>query len=120
SDYAELDRLAAEVVGILQTAPELRGRTKSATTERLTGGSYLDILIDREAIARHGISIDDVQMVVATALGGEVLTTTIEGRERYGVTLRYAAPHRDSPERLGEVLVAGMGGRQNPLARVAR
>lgn len=120
SDYAELDRLAAEVVGILQTAPELRGRTKSATTERLTGGSYLDIAIDREAIARHGISIDDVQMVVATALGGEVLTTTIEGRERYGVTLRYAAAHRDSPERLGEVLVAGMGGRQIPLAQVAQ
>jgi copper/silver efflux system protein len=118
-DYATLDRLAAEVVSVLQTAPELRGKTKNATTERLTGGSYVDVRIDREAIARHGLSIDAVQLVVATALGGEVLTYAVEGRERYGVNLRYASELRDSPERLAAVLVPTPSGAQVPLAQLA-
>lgn len=119
-DTTTLDALAGEVVSVLQTAPALSGRTKSANTERLTGGSYLDIRIDREAIARHALDLDAVQMVIATALGGETLTWTVEGRERYGVNLRYAAELRDRPDLVGEILVPTPAGAHVPLAELAQ
>jgi Cu(I)/Ag(I) efflux system membrane protein CusA/SilA len=96
----------------------LRG-TASIYAERSFGGRYLDIKPDAEALARYGLTTGDVQEVIATALGGETVTTTVEGRERYPVEVRYARDFRQSPEQIGRILVGGQGGVQVPLAQVA-
>ncbi|MCP3429971.1 efflux RND transporter permease subunit, partial [Opacimonas viscosa] len=72
--------------------------TSSAYAERIIGGYYLNIEPDRAALARYGLSIGDVQAVVASALGGETVTTTVEGRERYAVNIRYPRELRDDPQ----------------------
>jgi copper/silver efflux system protein len=100
-DLAELERLGLEVERAVQMVPG----TRSAFAERAQSGYYLDIRIDREAAARHGVNVGDVQAVIATAIGGMTVTQTVEGRERYGVRLRYPQELRDSPERLAGVLV---------------
>ena len=100
-DLAELERLGKEVERSVAMVPG----TRSAFAERAVSGYYLDIDIDRAAAARHGLNVGDVQTVIATAVGGMVITQTVEGRERYGVRLRYPQELRDSPERLAEVLV---------------
>lgn len=87
--------------------------------ERVTGGRYIDIDIDREAISRYGLSVSSVQMVVETAIGGMPLTETVEGRNRFSVRARYARDLRDSPEDLGNILVAAPSGLQIPLGQVA-
>ena len=79
--------------------------TRSAFAERAVSGYYLDIDIDRAAAARHGVNVADVQTVIATAIGGMTITQTVEGRERYGVRVRYPQELRDTPERLASVLV---------------
>ena len=86
--------------------------TRSAFAERAVSGYYLDIDIDRAAAARHGLNVGDVQTVIATAVGGMTITQTVEGRERYGVRVRYPQELRDTPERLASVLVpVAHGGR---------
>ena len=95
--------------------------TTSAFAERLTGGSYLDIEPDREQLARYGLSVGELLDVIGTALGGEMVTTTVEGRERYGVTVRYPRGLRGNPEQIErEVLVPVMGGAMVPLGQVAK
>jgi Cu(I)/Ag(I) efflux system membrane protein CusA/SilA len=87
--------------------------TRSVFAERAVSGYYLDIDIDRQAAARHGLNVGDVQAVIATAVGGMTITQTVEGRERYGVRIRYPQELRDNPERLASVLVPvthGLGG----------
>jgi Cu(I)/Ag(I) efflux system membrane protein CusA/SilA len=79
--------------------------TRTAFAERAVSGYYLDIDIDRTAAARHGLNVGDVQAVIATAIGGMTITQTVEGRERYGVRVRYPQELRDTPERLASVLV---------------
>ena len=79
--------------------------TRSAFAERSVSGYYLDIDIDREAAARYGLNVSDVQAVIATAIGGMTITQAVEGRERYGVRVRYPQELRDSPERLAQVLI---------------
>ena len=79
--------------------------TRSAFAERAVSGYYLDIDIDRAAAARHGLNVGDVQAVIATAVGGMTITQTVEGRERYGVRIRYPQELRDTPERLASVLI---------------
>ena len=79
---------------------------RSAVSERPLGGSYLNIGIDRDAAARYGVNVRDAQMVIASAVGGMEITQTVEGRERYGVRLRYPQELRDRPEKLAEVLVS--------------
>jgi Cu(I)/Ag(I) efflux system membrane protein CusA/SilA len=79
--------------------------TRSAFAERAMSGYYLDIDIDRVAAARHGVNVADIQTVIATAIGGMTITQTVEGRERYGVRVRYPQELRDTPERLASVLV---------------
>ena len=107
-DLAELERLGKEVERSVAMVPG----TRSAFAERAVSGYYLDIDIDRAAAARHGLNVGDVQTVIATAVGGMVITQTVEGRERYGVRLRYPQELRDTPERLAEVLVpVAHGGR---------
>jgi copper/silver efflux system protein len=109
-DLAELERLGREVEQAVRMVPG----TRSAFAERAVSGFYLDIDIDRASAARHGLNVGDVQSVIATAVGGMTVTQTVEGRERYGVRIRYPQELRDTPERLASVLVPvahGLGAR---------
>jgi Cu(I)/Ag(I) efflux system membrane protein CusA/SilA len=93
--------------------------TSSAFAERAAGGNYLDVAIDRQEAARYGLNIADVQAVIQTALGGMPVTTTVEGLERYPVSLRYSRELRDNPEDIKRVLVPAPDGLQVPLGQVA-
>jgi len=115
-DLHVLERLATEVERVVHGVPG----TTSAFAERLEGGHYVEIVPDREAAARYGLSVADVQKIVAAALGGETVTTTVEGRERYGVNLRYPRGLREDPHAIAsQVLVPAMGGAMVPLGQVA-
>jgi len=105
-DLAELERLGRAVEQAVQQVPG----TRSAFAERAVSGYYLDVDIDRAAAARHGLNVGDVQTVIATAVGGMTVTRTVEGRERYGVRIRYPQELRDNPERLAAVLVPAAHG----------
>lgn len=112
-DLAELERLGREVESVVRTVPG----TRSVFAERAVSGFYLDIAIDRIAAARYGLNVGDVQTVIAAAVGGMTVTQTVEGRERYGVRVRYPQELRDTPERLASVLVPispGAGGGAAP------
>jgi Cu(I)/Ag(I) efflux system membrane protein CusA/SilA len=100
-DLAELERLGKEVEDAVAMVPG----TRSAVSERPLGGSYLNIEIDRDAAARYGVNIRDANMVIASAIGGMEITQTVEGRERYGVRVRYPQELRDQPEKLAEILI---------------
>ncbi len=121
-DLAEMEKLARQIETVVKAVPG----TSSAYAERITGGYYLDIVPDRTALARYGINSGELQEVVAAAIGGELVTTTVEGRERFGVTVRYPRELRDSPEQIAsQVLVpamADMNGSQAmiPLGQVAK
>ena len=93
--------------------------TRSVFAERVTGGYYLDFELKRDEIARYGLAIDDIQMIIESAVGGESVTTTVEGRERYPVSVRYARELRDDPEKLKRVLIPTMNGAQVPLGQLA-
>jgi Cu(I)/Ag(I) efflux system membrane protein CusA/SilA len=101
SDLSELERIGKQVESAVQS---VRG-TRSAFAERAVSGYYLDIAIDRAAAARHSVNVGDVQAVIAAAVGGMTVTQTVEGRERYGVRVRYPQELRNTPERLASVLV---------------
>ena len=116
-DLGEMERLAKEIEAVVKKVPG----TTSAFAERLTGGSYLNIEPDREQLARYGLSVGELLDVIGTALGGEMVTTTVEGRERFGVTVRYPRELRANPEQIErEVLVPTMGGAMVPLGQVAK
>ena len=120
-DLADMERLAKEIEGVVKAVPG----TTSAFAERITGGSYLTIEPNREQLARYGLGIGELQDVIATALGGEMVTTMVEGRERFGVTVRYPREMRGNPQQIErEVLVPTMGGAEGvayvPLGQVAR
>ncbi|MFG1690641.1 efflux RND transporter permease subunit [Gemmatimonadota bacterium] len=101
ADLAELERIGQQVEEAIQMVPGAR----SVFAERPLGGSYLDIEVDREAAARYGVNIRTAHMIVASAIGGMEITQTVEGRERYGVRVRYPQELRDQPEELAEVLI---------------
>ncbi|MFV2008170.1 MAG: efflux RND transporter permease subunit, partial [Longimicrobiales bacterium] len=105
---AQIEKLLAPVDG-----------TASVFAERSFGGRYLDITPDREALSRYGLAVGDVQTVVATALGGQNVTSIVDGQERYPVQVRYARELRDNPTRLRQVLVATPSGPQIPLTQLA-
>ena len=115
-DLAEAERLGIEIERALQG---VRG-TRSAFAERATGGFYLDFDIDRAQAARYGLTVADVGEVIEAAIGGMAVTQTVEGRERYTVSLRYARELRDDPEELQRILVPTPSGAQVPLAELAR
>ncbi len=116
-DLEEMERLAKQIEAVVKNIPG----TTSAYAERITGGFYLDIEPDRLALARYGLTVGELQDVIATALGGEMVTTTVEGLERFGVSVRYPRELRDTPERIArEVLVTTMDGAMIPLGQVAR
>jgi Cu(I)/Ag(I) efflux system membrane protein CusA/SilA len=114
-DLATLEAIGKEIEGLL---PLVDG-TASVFAERAIGGKYLEVEVNRQAAARYGLSMVDVQHTIMTAVGGMNVTETIEGRERYSVNVRYARELRDDPESIGRVLVATPAGAQVPLAQLA-
>ena len=117
TNLAEMERVAKDIERVVKAVPG----TTSAFAERITGGYYLDIEPDRERLARYGLLALDVHEVIATALGGETVTTTVEGRERFGVIVRYPRELRSDPQMIAsQVLVPVMGGAQVPLGQLAR
>ena len=113
-DLAEIERLAKEIETAVKNVPG----TTSAFAERLTGGFYLNVEPDYEKMSRYGIRVNDVQDVIAAALGGEMITTTVEGRERFGVAVRYPRDYRSDPQAIAtQVLVPGEGemGKPTPM-----
>jgi Cu(I)/Ag(I) efflux system membrane protein CusA/SilA len=115
SDLNEIQRLGGEIERILQSIPG----TRSVYAERVAQGYFTDIKIDREAIARHGHMIGDVEDVIESAIGGQNITRTIEGRERYPVNVRYEQGFRDTLPDLQRILVKTPAGAQIPLAQLA-
>jgi Cu(I)/Ag(I) efflux system membrane protein CusA/SilA len=116
SDLKQIERIGTEIEGIL---PRVRG-TRNVFAERTGGGYFLDFDWKRDEIARYGLSIEDVQAVLMNAVGGENVTTTIEGRERYPVNVRYLQDFRSDMNRLSRVLVPVMGGKtQIPVSQLA-
>jgi len=114
-DLETIARIGARVEEVVRDVPG----TRSAFFERVTGGTYLDFQIDREAIGRYGLSVEEVNAAIETALGGRTVTTTIEGRERYGVSLRVARGLRDEVPELGALFITSAAGVRVPLADLA-
>jgi Cu(I)/Ag(I) efflux system membrane protein CusA/SilA len=116
-DLDEMEKLAKTIEAVVKTVPG----TTSAFAERITGGFYINIEPDREQLARYGLAVGDLQNVIGAALGGEMVTTTVEGRERFGVSVRYPRELRANPQQIGrEVLVPTMDGTMVPLGQMAR
>ncbi|MEO8522805.1 MAG: CusA/CzcA family heavy metal efflux RND transporter, partial [Acidobacteriota bacterium] len=116
SDLEVLEAAARRIAEVVRGVPG----ASEVYPEQVTSGQYLNIVIDRPAAARYGIRVGDIQQVIETAVGETVLTTTIEGRQRFPVRVRYAPQYRSDPELLGRVLVTAANGAQIPLSQVAR
>jgi copper/silver efflux system protein len=117
TDLVEMDKLAKQIEVVLKAVPG----TSSAYAERGIGGYYLDVTPDRAALARYGIMVQDVQDVITTALGGQTVTTTVEGRQRFTVNMRYPRDLRDNPLAIAnDVLVPMPSGGAVPLGEVAK
>jgi Cu(I)/Ag(I) efflux system membrane protein CusA/SilA len=116
ADLIQMEKIARQVEAVLKKVPG----TASAYAERANGGYFLDITPDREALGRYGLAVGDVQDVVASALGGEAVATTVEGRERYNVTIRYPRELRSDPQAIAsEIEVPLPGGGTVPLGEAA-
>ena len=116
-DLTGIDQLSKQIEAAVRTVPG----TTSAYAERVEGGYYLEILPDRPALARYGLMVGDLQETILTALGGEPVTTTVEGRERYTVNVRYPRAFRSDPQSIAEhVLVQAPGGMSIPLGQLAQ
>ncbi len=114
-DLKQIEQIGVEIERVLKELPD----TRSAFAERISSGYYLDFDVDREAAARYGLTVDDVNMIVQSAIGGENVTTTVEGKERYPVNVRYARELRDDLDELRRVLVPTPGGAQIPISQLA-
>ncbi|HEX3357510.1 MAG TPA: efflux RND transporter permease subunit, partial [Tepidisphaeraceae bacterium] len=115
-DLAELERIASEIEAVVKRVPG----TLSAFAERTMGGNYVEFHINRDEIARYGLTVGAVQDVLEIALGGMPLTTTVEGLERYAVNLRYSRDFRENLEALREIIVPTPTGAQVPLGQLAK
>jgi Cu(I)/Ag(I) efflux system membrane protein CusA/SilA len=115
SDLKKIEEIGTHIEMILK---KIAG-TRSIFAERAAGGFFLDFDLKREELARYGLSIEDAQMVIMTAIGGQEITTTIEGRERYTVNVRYPRELRDNLDKLKRILVPTPSGQQIPLEQVA-
>ena len=116
-DLQTIEQVGLQLERLVKQVPPVAPLTVLA--DRVVGKPYLEIIIDREAIARYGIQLGKVQEVIAVAVGGKMITTTVEGRERYPVRVRYLRERRDSIEDLERILVAAPGGEQIPLIQLA-
>jgi copper/silver efflux system protein len=116
ADLGVIQKIGLEVEAAIQKMPE----TRSVFAERVAGGYFLDFVLDRDKLARYGLSVDDANTMVMTAVGGDNQTTTIEGRQRYGVNVRYARDFREDVDALKRVLLPLPGGQgQIPMAEIA-
>jgi copper/silver efflux system protein len=115
TDLAEIDRIALEIERVVKGVPGVT----SALAERLTGGRYVDISVDRRAAARYGLNVSDVQSIVASAIGGETIGETVEGLQRFPISVRYPRELRDSVEKLRELPVVTERGAQIALGSIA-
>ncbi|MHB8861354.1 MAG: efflux RND transporter permease subunit [Pirellulaceae bacterium] len=115
ADVAEIERIGIRLESILGQIPG----TRSVFAERTAGGYFLDFTLKRENLARYGLTIKEAEMVIQSAVGGESISTTIEGRERYSINVRYAREFRQDLTKLRRVLVPTMSGAQIPLAELA-
>ena len=117
SDLNIIDEFATSLEPILR---EIDGvRPASVFADRVVGKPYIEIDIDRQKIARHGLTIQDVQSVISTAIGGQMLGMTVEGRERYPLRVRYAREYRNTPEMMEQILVPASDGSQIPLGQLS-
>lgn len=117
-DLETIERVALQLESLLKQVPTVQA--SAVIADRIVGKPYLEIQIDRDAIMRYGLHIRSVQDVIEVAIGGRRITTTVEGRERYPVRVRYARELRDEPETLGRILVPTPTGQQIPLEQLAR
>ncbi len=115
SDLTTIEEIGTHLEMLLKDVPG----TRSVYAERVAGGYFVDFNLRREELARYGLRVADVQMIIMSAIGGEAVTTTVEGRERYTVNVRYARDWRDDIEQLKRVLVPTPQGQQIPLAQLA-
>ncbi|SDX02412.1 efflux RND transporter permease subunit [Nitrosomonas communis] len=116
NDLSEIEKLGTQIEMAVKTVPG----TTSAFAERTTGGYYLDIEPDRIALARYGLAVGDLLDVIKTALGAETITTTVEGRERYGVTVRYPRELRSDPQAIATQVLVPTLGAMIPLGQLAQ
>ena len=116
TDLRVLEESARHIAEVVRGVPG----ASNVYPEQVTSGQYLNIEVDRSAAARYGIGVGDIQQVIESAVGETVLTTTIEGRQRFPVRVRYAPQYRTDPDALGQVLVASPQGTQIPLGQLAR
>jgi Cu(I)/Ag(I) efflux system membrane protein CusA/SilA len=113
-DLSVIEQKSEEIKEVVSQVP---GAT-DLYAERTTGSPYLEMTVDRPAADRYGLNVADVEDAIETAVGGKNLTTTIEGRQRFPVRVRYARDFRENPQQLGDVLVTGSNGAQVPLNKV--
>jgi copper/silver efflux system protein len=114
-DLKQIEKIGEHLEMVLKEVPG----TRSVYAERVSGGYFLDFDINREEIARYGLTVMDVGRIIETAIGGQNIATTIEGRERYPINVRYLRELRDDPEKLKRVLVETPTGAQVPIAQLA-
>jgi copper/silver efflux system protein len=115
ADLTKIQEIGSHIEKVLKDVPG----TTSVYAERTAGGYFLDFQLKREELARYGLSVADVEMVITSAVGGENITTTVEGRERYPVNIRYLRDYRSSIDSLKRALISTMDGKQIPMAQVA-
>lgn len=115
ADLKEIEKIGTHLEMILKDVPG----TRSIYAERTAGGYFVDFTLKRDQLARYGLTVKEANMVIMSAIGGEPVTTTIEGRERYTVNVRYAREFRDDLDKLRRVLVPTMSGAQIPMAQIA-
>lgn len=116
-DLETIEQVGMEIERLLKEVPSVEA--SAVIADRIVGKPYIEIEIKREAIARHGLQVQQVQDVIEVAIGGRRITTTVEGRERYPVRIRYFRELRDSVETMGRILVAAPDGAQIPLEQLA-
>jgi len=119
ADLSTIEKTAVDIERALQEDQRTAGYTRSAFAERTTGGYFLDFDIDRQETARYGLNVGDVQDVIVAAMGGRVVSQTVEGRERYNILVRYAREYRDNITSLERVLIPTANGAQIPISQVA-
>jgi Cu(I)/Ag(I) efflux system membrane protein CusA/SilA len=115
ADLGEIEKIGIQLEQIIKP---LKG-TRSVYAERVSGGYFVDFNLKREQLARYGLSIQDAEEIITSAVGGENVTTAIQGTERYGINVRYARDYRDDLEKLQRVLVPTTSGAQIPLGEIA-
>ena len=114
-DLAVIQTIGEQLEGVLRTVPG----TRTVLAERTAGGYYVDFVLRRDQLARYGLTVEDAQTIIASAVGGENITSTVEGRERYAVNVRYAREFREDLAQLERVLVPTPGGAHVPMAQLA-